>query len=84
MLLYFDKQDGYLVKMQERVKGMTGGEVDEETLYGDYRDFDGVRSYKKMTTKATASPSWSASSPSSNRSPTFRTARSRNPKVPQQ
>jgi hypothetical protein len=56
VLLYFDKQDGYLVKMQERVKGMTGGEVDEETLYGDYRDFDGVRSYKKMTTKRDGKP----------------------------
>jgi hypothetical protein len=56
VLLYFDKQDGYLVKRQERVKGMTGGEVDEETLYSDYRDFDGVRSYKKMTTKREGKP----------------------------
>jgi hypothetical protein len=56
VLLYFDKQDGYLVKMQQRAKGMTGGEVDEETLYGDYRDFNGVRSYKKMTTKRDGKP----------------------------
>jgi hypothetical protein len=56
VLLYFDKQYGYLVKRQERVKGMTGGEVDEETLYSDYRDFDGVRSYKKMTTKREGKP----------------------------
>jgi hypothetical protein len=56
VLLYFDKEHGYLLKMQTRVKGMGGTEQDEETIYGDYHDFDGVRSYKKMTTKRDGKP----------------------------
>jgi hypothetical protein len=50
VLLYFDKEQGYLVKMQTRVKDM-GREVDEETFYVDYQDFDGIRNNKKLTTK---------------------------------
>jgi hypothetical protein len=51
VLLYFDKDKGYLVKMQTRVKGMTGGEVDLETFYADYHDYDGVQYANKTTTK---------------------------------
>jgi hypothetical protein len=54
--LYFDKERGYLLKMQTRVKGMGGRDEEEETVYGDYQDFDGVRSYKKMTTKRDGKP----------------------------
>jgi hypothetical protein len=50
VLLYFDKEHGYLLKMQTRVKDQRGAEVDQEMLYSDYRDFDGTRSYKKLTT----------------------------------
>jgi hypothetical protein len=50
VLLYFDKEHGYLLKMQTRVKDLRGSEVDQEMLYSDYQDFDGVRSYKKLTT----------------------------------
>jgi hypothetical protein len=50
-VLYFDKDRGYLLKLQIRVKGIDGREVDEETLYSDYRDFDGTRSYSKTITK---------------------------------
>jgi hypothetical protein len=55
VLLYFDKENGYLVKMQTRVKAM-GQEVDEETIYGDYRDFDGIRSNTKLATKRDGKP----------------------------
>ena len=51
ILLYFDKAKGYLVKMQTRTKGMGGGEVDEESLYADYRNHDGIQNPDKMTTK---------------------------------
>jgi hypothetical protein len=55
VLLYFDKERGYLVKLQLRVKAM-GKEVDEEMIYGDYRDFDGIRSHTKLTTKRDGQP----------------------------
>jgi hypothetical protein len=50
VLLYFDKERGYLVKMQTRTKAM-GSEVDEENFYTDYRDYEGVRNANKVTTK---------------------------------
>ena len=49
--LYFDKEHGYLVDLQIRVKGMDGHEVDQHTSYSGYHDFDGVRSYSKSVTK---------------------------------
>jgi hypothetical protein len=51
VLLYFDTEQGYLLKLQVRVKGMDGREVDQETFYSDYQDFDAVRSFKKELTK---------------------------------
>jgi hypothetical protein len=30
---------------------MSGQEVDQDTLVGDYKDFDGVKRYTKMTIK---------------------------------
>jgi hypothetical protein len=44
--LYFDKQSGLLVKIERRAReaGLT---VDKEYVYGDHKDFDGV----KMPTK---------------------------------
>jgi hypothetical protein len=51
VLLYFDKDKGYLVKMQTRVKGMGGGEVDNETFYADYHDYNGIQNANKVTTK---------------------------------
>jgi hypothetical protein len=56
VLLYFDKEHGYLVKMQTRVKDLNGSEVDQEMLYSNYQDFDGVRSYKKQTTLRDGKP----------------------------
>ena len=60
--LYFDKERGYLLKMQTQVKGVGGHDEEEQTVYGDYQDFDGIRSYKKMTTKRDGKPflAWEA------------------------
>jgi hypothetical protein len=49
--LYFDKEQGYLVDLQIRTKGMEGREVSQDTIYSGYRDFDGVRSHSKSVTK---------------------------------
>jgi hypothetical protein len=49
--LYFDKEQGYLVDLQIRVKGIDGREVEQDTVYSGYRDFDGVRSFSKSVTK---------------------------------
>ncbi len=49
--LYFDKDHGYLVDLQIRLKGMDGREVDQDTIYSGYRDFDGLRSFSKSVTK---------------------------------
>jgi hypothetical protein len=49
--LYFDKEQGYLVDLQIRVKGIDGREVNQDTIYSGYRDFDGVRSFSKSVTK---------------------------------
>jgi hypothetical protein len=55
VLLYFDKEQGYLVKMQTRAKVM-GKDVDMQNIYGDYRDFDGIRTNTKLTTTRDGKP----------------------------
>jgi hypothetical protein len=50
VLLYFDKERGYLVKMQTRTK-TTGSELDEENFYADYQDYSGILNANKVTTK---------------------------------
>jgi hypothetical protein len=50
VLLYFDKEQGYLVRMQARSKAM-GHEVEDETIYSDYQNYDGIRNARKTTTK---------------------------------
>jgi hypothetical protein len=49
--LYFDKEHGFLVDLQVRVKGIDGREVDQDTIYSGYRDFDGVLNSSKSVTK---------------------------------
>jgi putative sterol carrier protein len=41
--LYFDKQNGLLVKKARTVKGLAGKDVTEETLYAGYKDFGGLQ-----------------------------------------
>lgn len=50
-LLYFDADRGFLLKLQLRVKGMDGRDVEQETYYSNYQDFDGTKSYRNLTTK---------------------------------
>jgi hypothetical protein len=49
--LYFDKETGLLVKMQSRLKDPVRGgeEITAETLYGDYKDVEGVMTAHKVT-----------------------------------
>jgi hypothetical protein len=49
--LFFDKEKGYLVKMQTRLKDVQvgGEEVTAETVYEDYREVDGVMVAHKFT-----------------------------------
>jgi hypothetical protein len=45
VFLYFDKERGYVLKMVCRVKDRGDHEIEQETFYGDYRDFGGFRNY---------------------------------------
>lgn len=48
--LYFDKENGLLLKSERRAFDGHGVEVFKETLYGDYKDVDGVKAATKVTT----------------------------------
>jgi len=55
--LYFDKETGLLVKAESRVKDEgSGQEVTQETLYGDYKDVQGVKYAMKITVKRDGKP----------------------------
>jgi outer membrane lipoprotein-sorting protein len=49
--LYFDKENGLLLKMQTRIKDpLRGGEeFASDTLYSDYKEVDGIMTYHKFT-----------------------------------
>src|SRR5262249_50881816 len=49
--LYFDQEKGILLKMETRVKDMQGQEVTQETLYSDFKDFDGIKHPTKASIK---------------------------------
>lgn len=51
--LYFDKENSLLLRMETRIKDpLRGGEeISAETLYGDYKDVDGVMTAHKITIK---------------------------------
>jgi outer membrane lipoprotein-sorting protein len=51
--LFFDKENNLLLKMETRIKDpLRGGEeVAAETLYGDYKNVDGVMTAHKITIK---------------------------------
>jgi hypothetical protein len=49
--LYFDKESGLPVKLVAKVIGFGGEEFTQETLYKDYKDFDGVKKATKVQSK---------------------------------
>ena len=51
--LFFDKDTGLLVKTERRVKDVqgSGDEVNQETLYSDYKEVDGSKLAAKITIK---------------------------------
>jgi hypothetical protein len=49
--LYFDKESGLPVKMVAKVMGFMGEEVLQETIYGGYKDFDGIKKATKIESK---------------------------------
>src|SRR5262249_17540947 len=50
--LYFDKDNGLLVKMEVRVKDMMSGqELAQEVLYSDYKEIEGIKRPMKSTIK---------------------------------
>lgn len=50
--LFFDKDSGLLLKSARKAKDtMNMQDVEQETLFGDYQDFDGIKRYKKRTVK---------------------------------
>src|SRR5262249_20461113 len=50
--LYFDKENGLLLKMQRRAyDAMNMQEVDQENVFSDYKDIDGVKRFTKLKAK---------------------------------
>jgi hypothetical protein len=49
--LFFDKESGLPVKMTATVAGRQGGEFAQETTFGNYKDFDGIKRATKLETK---------------------------------
>jgi hypothetical protein len=50
--LYFDKESGLPVKLVAKVAGFGGGEdFTQETIFSDYKDFDGIKKATKISSK---------------------------------
>jgi hypothetical protein len=49
--LHFDKESGLLVKSVAKVAGFGGQEFTQETTYGNYKDFDGIKKATKIDAK---------------------------------
>jgi hypothetical protein len=49
--LYFDKENGLLLKSERRAKDFTGQEVKQETFFTDYKAYDGMQHARKQKTK---------------------------------
>jgi hypothetical protein len=49
--IHFDKESGLPVKQVAKVSGWMGDEYTQEALYGDYKDFNGIKKATKLTLK---------------------------------
>jgi hypothetical protein len=49
--LYFDQESGLPVKLVARVADFDGNEVTQETTFGNYKDFDGIKKATKAESK---------------------------------
>jgi len=49
--MWFDKETGLLVKQAAKVAGFMGDEVEQETLYKDYKEFGGIKRATKVEVK---------------------------------
>jgi hypothetical protein len=49
--IYFDKETGLPVRQVARVVGFGGEEYEQETLYDDYKEFNGIKKATKLTMK---------------------------------
>jgi hypothetical protein len=49
--LYFDKESGLPVKEVAKVVGFQGDEANQETTFGNYKDFDGIKKATKIVSK---------------------------------
>jgi len=55
--LFFDKESGLLLKSARKARDtMAMADVDQETFYSDYQDFDGIQRAKKRTIKRGGNP----------------------------
>jgi hypothetical protein len=49
--LYFDKDNGLPVKLAAKVRGFQGEEFTQETTFGEYKDFEGIKQATKIEAK---------------------------------
>lgn len=49
--IYFDKENGLPVKVAAKVIGFMGGEFAQETTYGNYKEFGGIKKAMKIDSK---------------------------------
>jgi hypothetical protein len=49
--LFFDKESGLPVKSVAKVRGFMGEEFTQETTFGGYKDFDGIKKATQIENK---------------------------------
>jgi len=50
-VVYFDRQSGLPLRMTARMTGFMGQDYDQETLFSDYRDVEGIRKAMRIVVK---------------------------------